>query len=54
MDRASLLGSFSLPIGPGRAYPPPPYAYRGVEDVFVAYETSPTGVDLLLPPGVSR
>ena len=35
MDRASLLESFSLPIGPGRAYPPPPYTYRGVEDVFV-------------------
>jgi acetoacetate decarboxylase len=53
MDRTSLLASFSLPIGPGRAYPPPPYTYRGVEDVFVAYETSQEGVELLLPPGVT-
>jgi hypothetical protein len=36
MDRAKLFESFSLPIGPGGAYPRPPYTYRGVEDVFVA------------------
>ena len=53
MDRASLLDSFSQPIGPGRAYGPPPYLYRGVEDAFVAYETAPQGVAELLPPGVS-
>jgi len=53
MDRASLFESFSLPIGPGRAYGPPPYLYRGVEDAFVAYETSPDGVAELLPPGVT-
>ena len=53
MDRASLLESFSQPIGPGRAYPPPPYTYRGVEDIFVAYEADPAGVDVLLPPGVT-
>ena len=53
MDRASLIGSFSQPIGPGRAYPPPPYTYRGVEDIFVAYESDSKGVDVLLPPGVT-
>src|SRR5882762_3127452 len=53
MDRTSFFESFSLPIGPGGAYPPPPYTYRGVEDVFVAYETSDEGVEALLPPGVT-
>src|SRR6266850_4182702 len=53
MDRATLFESFSLPIGPGRAYGPPPYLYRGVEDAFVAYETSAEGVGELLPPGVT-
>jgi acetoacetate decarboxylase len=52
MDRASFTQSFSLPIGRGGAYPPPPYTYRGVEDVFVAYEASRAGVAELLPPGV--
>jgi hypothetical protein len=45
--------SFSQPIGPGRAYPPPPYTYRGVEDIFVAYEAYRGGVDTLLPPGLT-
>jgi acetoacetate decarboxylase len=53
MDRATLFGSFSQPIGPGPAYPPPPYTYRGVEDIFVAYEASAEGVDALLPPGLT-
>src|SRR5260221_8240558 len=53
MNRASFFESFSLPIGPGGAYPRPPYTYRGVEDAFVAYETSPEGVEVLLPPGVT-
>jgi acetoacetate decarboxylase len=53
MDRASFMQSFSLPIGMGSAYPPPPYLYRGVEDVFVAYESSQAGVEQLLPPGVT-
>src|SRR5262245_60375643 len=52
MDRASFTQSFSLPIGRGGAYPPPPYTYRGVEDVFVAYEASRARVAGLLPPGV--
>ncbi len=52
MDRATFTQSFSLPIGKGGAYPPPPYTYRGVEDVFVAYEASRAGVAQLLPPGV--
>ena len=53
MDRASFTQSFSQPIGIGGAYPPPPYTYRGVEDVFVAYESTREGVEALLPPGVT-
>lgn len=41
-----------MPIGRGGLYPPPPYLYRGVEDIFVSYEATPEGVDSLLPPGV--
>lgn len=53
MDQAAFNASFSLPIGPGVAYPPPPYTYRGVEDIFIAYEADPAGVDALLPPGMT-
>jgi acetoacetate decarboxylase len=53
MDQVTYEQSFSLPIGPGGAYPPPPYAYRGVEDIFIAYEADPDGVEALLPPGVT-
>jgi acetoacetate decarboxylase len=53
MDQAAWHQSFSLPIGPGGAYPPPPYTYRGVEDIFIAYEADPDGVEALLPPGVT-
>jgi acetoacetate decarboxylase len=53
MDRATFRQSFSLPIGIGGAYPPPPYTYRGVEDIFVAYESSREGAEALLPPGVT-
>ena len=52
MDRESFARCFSQPIGPGGLYPPPPYVYRGVEDVFVAYEADAAGVEALLPPGV--
>lgn len=52
MDPASFTSSFSQPIGPGGAYMPPPYVYRGVEDIFVAYEADRSGVEQLLPPGV--
>ena len=52
MDPASFRDSFSLPIGPARAYGPPPYTYRGVEDIFIAYEADPAGVEQLLPPGL--
>jgi acetoacetate decarboxylase len=52
MDRQALRSSFSLPIGPGGAYGPPPYWYRGVQDIFVAYEADPDGVEALLPPGL--
>jgi acetoacetate decarboxylase len=53
MDRETLLASFSLPVGPGPAYRPPPYTYRGVEDAFVSYECDPAGIETLLPPGVT-
>jgi len=53
MDRAAFAASYSLPIGAGGMYPPPPYRYRGVEDVWVAYEAEPAKVDSLLPPGVT-
>ena len=53
MDQAAFNASFSLPIGPGVAYPPPPYTYRGVEDIFIAYEADPAGVEALLPPGLT-
>ncbi|HEY1277679.1 MAG TPA: acetoacetate decarboxylase family protein [Thermoleophilaceae bacterium] len=52
MDNADLSTSFSLPIGPGVAYGPPPYLYRGVEDIFISYEADPAGVEALLPPGL--
>jgi acetoacetate decarboxylase len=52
MDNAQLAQSYSLPIGPGSAYGPPPYLYRGVEDIFISYEADPEGVAALLPPGV--
>jgi acetoacetate decarboxylase len=52
MEPAAFARSFSLPIGPGVAYGPPPYLYRGVEDIFIAYEADAAGVDALLPPGL--
>jgi acetoacetate decarboxylase len=52
MTRDELLSSFSQPIGPGVAYGPPPYLYRGVEDIFISYEADPAGVEALLPPGL--
>ena len=52
MDNAELAQSYSLPIGPGPAYGPPPYLYRGVEDIFISYEADPAGVAALLPPGL--
>jgi acetoacetate decarboxylase len=52
MDHEAFWQSYSLPIGPGVAYGPPPYLYRGVEDIFVSYEADPAGVEALLPPGL--
>jgi acetoacetate decarboxylase len=52
MDPEAFTSSFSQPIGPGAAYGPPPYLYRGVQDMFVAYEADPDGVRALLPPGL--
>lgn len=53
MDLSIFTESFSQPIGPGPGYGPPPYLYRGVEDIFIAYEADPAGVEALLPPGVT-
>lgn len=52
MDRAAFAASFSQPIGPGSAYGPPPYLYRGVEDIFIAYEADRDQVESLLPLGL--
>jgi acetoacetate decarboxylase len=52
MEPAAFRESFSQPIGPGNAYGPPPYLYRGVEDIIVAYEADRTAVESLLPPGL--
>jgi acetoacetate decarboxylase len=52
MDFSSFAASFSLPIGPCGAYGRPPYTYRGVEDIFIAYEADSGGVAGLLPPHV--
>jgi acetoacetate decarboxylase len=52
MDNATFRESYSQPIGPGGAYGPPPYLYRGVEDIFIAYEADRAGVEALLPPGL--
>jgi len=53
MDQDTFRSTFSMPLGGGYAYPPPPYLYRGVEDLFISYEADPVAVDALLPPGVS-
>jgi len=52
MDKAAFAASYSLPIGTGSMYAPPPYLYRGVEDCFIVYEADPAGVEALLPPGL--
>jgi acetoacetate decarboxylase len=52
MDSEAFTSSFSQPIGPGGAYGPPPYHYRGVEDIFIAYEADADAVRALLPPGL--
>jgi len=52
MDQAAFRDSFSQPIGSGGAYGPPPYLYRGVQDIFIAYESDPDGVAAVLPPGL--
>jgi acetoacetate decarboxylase len=52
MDAATIRDSFSQPIGAAGTYMAPPYLYRGMEDIFIAYETSREGVEALLPPGL--
>jgi acetoacetate decarboxylase len=52
VEPAAFAACFSQPIGPGGAYGPPPYLYRGVEDIFIAFEADRDNVDSLLPPGL--
>ena len=52
VDLNELATNYSQPIGPGNAYRPPPYLYRGVEDIFVEYTADGAAVRSLLPPGV--
>jgi acetoacetate decarboxylase len=52
MDAAAFRDTFSQPIGPGGAYGPPPYLYRGVQDIVIAYEADVDAVASLLPPGL--
>ena len=52
MEPAEFAACFSQPIGPGGAYAPPPYLYRGVEDIFIAFEADRDNVESLLPPGL--
>lgn len=44
--------SFSMPYG-SSLYGRPPYAYRGVEDMIIAYEANAERLSPLLPPGVT-
>lgn len=46
MDWADL----GMPWGAARPYPPPPHAYRDVEDLVVAFEADAAAVAPLLPP----
>jgi acetoacetate decarboxylase len=52
MDAAAFKDSFSQPIGVGGAYAPPPYLYRGVQDIFISYTADAEQVASVLPPGV--
>jgi acetoacetate decarboxylase len=52
MDAAAFKDSFSQPIGVGNAYAPPPYLYRGVQDIFISYVADAERVASVLPPGV--
>jgi len=53
MGTANLAASYSMPIGGAHLYPPPPYLYRDVEDIFVAFEANREAVESLLPPHVT-
>lgn len=48
-----FASGFSTPMGGGQFYPPPPYSYRGVQDLIVSYETDAGTLAHLLPPGVT-
>ncbi len=52
MDAATFRDSFSQPIGLTGTYMQPPYLYRGMQDIFIAYEAQREGVEALLPPGL--
>lgn len=51
MKDALFPGSFSMPYG-SPTYGPPPYIYRGVQDMIIAYEADADRLQPLLPPGV--
>jgi acetoacetate decarboxylase len=52
MTDALFPDSFSMPYG-SSLYGRPPYIYRGVEDMVVAYEADAERLKPLLPPGVT-
>jgi len=52
VSTSALTSSFSMPIGGGQLYPPPPYLYRGIESIVVAYETDREAAQSFLPPHV--
>jgi acetoacetate decarboxylase len=52
MTETLFPGSFSMPYG-SSMYGKPPYIYRGVQDLVIAYEASAERLRPLLPPGVT-
>lgn len=53
MSETPLSRSYSMPIGGAHLYPAPPYLYRDVEDMFIAYETDRAQAETFLPPHVT-
>jgi acetoacetate decarboxylase len=41
---------FSMPWGDARPFPPPPHAYRNVEDLVISFEAERQAIASLLPP----
>lgn len=51
MEYEEFLKNFSMPAG-APLYGPPPYVYRGVQDMIIPYEADSAAVREMLPPGV--